>query len=413
MAESDFDAIVVSDATVGGREAGAPLAEISETILEAIRDSTFVICDTTGNRPNCYLELGYALGYGKQVFILHRQDSTPPEFNIRNRPIIFYTGARELRHKLLTAFRNWGVCADQKPHMEAEGFFERCGLPVFPLEGDGRYEYRASTLTGPSVTVYGLSSCPFSPRPPWAERFKCALAAQIERANSGGHVLFNGDLLRLCDFHPVRDERTRAHYLQLKVEPTDYFTFVSTNYGLDLLPDSQKREVWEHEMQNFGNLRQSLLANPLTVNISAVAQHQGRKWILIQERNTTKVFHHQGRCHASCAGMVTPSRDRHALGIDVYAAARNELAEELGMVVADGDLALLGLVRETEHGEVGLIFEANVVEDPDKLLGPAPDAFESTRVFSCELTPEKVFSFVKEKGGFTAFSGLAACGVSS
>jgi hypothetical protein len=403
VSEGELDRLVVSDATIQVSEAGAHLPEISESVLQAIRDSAFVICDTTNNRPNCYLELGYALGYGKQVFLLHRQDSPPPEFNIRNRPIIFYTGALELRQKLLSALRSSGWYGDSQPASELASFFRRCGLPVFPLEGDGHYEYRASTPGGSTVTV-NLQSRRFSPPPPWDARFQDISTQQLDRARLRGELPFNGALVRLSNFHPVHDEGRRVRYLRLDVEPTDYYTFTATHFGLDLLPDAQKRQVWEHEQQNFGDLRNSWLANPLTVDIAVVAQHGGREWILIQERN--KVFHHKGRYHGSCAGMMSLSRDRGSLGIDVFAAARHELGEELGMVVSETDLALLGLVRETEHAEVGLIFEVQVTKNPDELLNPAPDGFETKRVYSCELDPEHVADFIQAKGGLPAFSGL-------
>jgi 8-oxo-dGTP pyrophosphatase MutT (NUDIX family) len=406
LSEAELAGIIVSDETIRTRASSASLPDIFDTVLQAIKDSSFVICDTTGNRANCYLELGYALGYGKQVFILHRKDGSPPEFNIRNRPIIFYTGAVELKEKLLAALRDSGLCGRPTPALELASFFKRCKLPVVPLEGDGHYEYRISTAGGRPVTVDPLSSPLFSPPSPWDERFRQTLAVRLDQAEKEGEVLFNGDLIRLRDFHPRRDESTRERYLRLEVERTNYYTFVSTNFGLEHLPDSQKKEVVEHEMQNFGNLRESWLANPLTVNIAVVAHYEGREWVLIQERNTSKLAHHKGRCHASCAGMISPKRDLQSLGLDVYAAARNELEEELGITVGERDFALLGLVRETDHGEIGLIFEVSLAGDPNRLLNPAPDAFETIRVFSCELTPEHVAGFIRAKGGPSAFSGL-------
>jgi hypothetical protein len=285
-------------------------------------------------------------------------------------------------------------------------FFQRCGLPVVPLEGDGRYDYRISPASGVPIMVDAPPPRLFVPPEPWAARFKRVLPAQLARAEKNGLVIFNGQLIRVRDYIPVRDEETRTRYIRLEVEATDYYTFVSSNYARELLPAKQARELWEAESKNFRDLRNSRLANPLTVSVAVIARHLGREWILIQERNVAKTFHAGRSFHASCAGMVNPQRDRRASGVDVFAAARNELVEELGLSVHADDLSVLALVRETEFGEVGLVAEVSVDGDPNLLLKPAADSFETTRVLACELTPRAVHEFIRERGGVSAFSGL-------
>lgn len=246
----------------------------------------------------------------------------------------------------------------------------------------------------------------FVPPTPWVPRFKRVLTAQLNKAKKHGLVLYNGKLIRVRDYIPVRDEETRTRYIRLEVELTDYYTFVSTNYASEFLPAKQAQELWEAERNNFRDLRNSRLANPLTVNVAVVARHLGREWILIQQRNITKTFHASRSFHASCAGMVSPQRDQRASGIDVFAAAKNELIEELGLSVHDDDLSFLALVREAEFGELGLVAEVCVDGNPNLLLRPAADSFETTHVLACELTPRTVYEFVQERGGLRAFSGL-------
>jgi len=143
--EADLETIVVNEKTAGPLSR-QKLPDISETILHAIRECSFVICDTTGNRPNCYLELGYALGKGKSVIILHNQNTDPPAFNIRGRPIIYYRGYEELKGKLVAAIKEAHLNIEPDGVQDINDFFQRCGLPVVLLEGDGRYEYFRSQI---------------------------------------------------------------------------------------------------------------------------------------------------------------------------------------------------------------------------------------------------------------------------
>jgi hypothetical protein len=405
VTSADLEAIIVNERTAL-TVSGQQLPDISETILQTIRECSFVICDTTGNRPNCYLELGYALGYGKKVIILHNQNHEPPAFNIRGRPIIFYRGYGELKEKLVAAIKAAHLNLEPDTVQDVEDFFQRCGLPIVPLEGDGRYDYRISSTAGPPIMVDAPSQRLFVPPPPWTERFQRVLSAQINKAKEQGLVLYNSNLLRVRDYIPVREEETRTRYIRLEVELTDYYTFVSSNYASEFLPPEEAQELWEAERKSFRDLRKSRLANPLTMSVAVIALHLGREWILIQQRNVSKTFHASRSFHASCAGMVSPTRDRRASGIDVFATAKNELMEELGLSVQDDDLSVLALVRETEFGELGFVAEVSLDGDPNLLLKPAADSFETTRVLLCELTPRAVYGFIKEHGGLEAFSAL-------
>jgi len=55
--------------------------EITAVIVAAIRDARFVIADLTGERPNCYYEVGYAHALGKPVLITAKR-GTPRHFDI-------------------------------------------------------------------------------------------------------------------------------------------------------------------------------------------------------------------------------------------------------------------------------------------------------------------------------------------
>jgi hypothetical protein len=56
-------------------------ARIDEDIFKKLHHSSVVLADITGARPNCFIELGYALGRGLQTMLLSK-DGTEPPFDI-------------------------------------------------------------------------------------------------------------------------------------------------------------------------------------------------------------------------------------------------------------------------------------------------------------------------------------------
>ena len=53
-------------------------ARIDEEIFRKLHRSSFVIADLTGSRPNCYLELGYALGRGLKTMVTAKAGTKHP-----------------------------------------------------------------------------------------------------------------------------------------------------------------------------------------------------------------------------------------------------------------------------------------------------------------------------------------------
>ncbi len=77
----------------------AHTGSITEVILAAINRSRFVIADLTGERPNCYYELGYAHARAKPAIILARE-GTPRHFDISTYKWNYWTDYRDLKHTL-------------------------------------------------------------------------------------------------------------------------------------------------------------------------------------------------------------------------------------------------------------------------------------------------------------------------
>jgi len=79
-------------------EENAP-GRILPEILERIRRAGFVIVDLTDLRPNVFYELGYADGLGKQVIVTAMEGTELP-FDVKDIPVIFWTGRPSLRKGL-------------------------------------------------------------------------------------------------------------------------------------------------------------------------------------------------------------------------------------------------------------------------------------------------------------------------
>jgi hypothetical protein len=51
---------------------------MNKAIFDSLHHSSVVIVDLTGLRPNCFMELGYALGNEQRVILAAREDTTFP-----------------------------------------------------------------------------------------------------------------------------------------------------------------------------------------------------------------------------------------------------------------------------------------------------------------------------------------------
>jgi nucleoside 2-deoxyribosyltransferase len=78
--------------------------EISQEIMNRIKDADVVIADFTLNSANVYFELGYARGCDKRVIQTARKD-TKLEFDNRNWRTLTYKNATELKQRLVLELR--------------------------------------------------------------------------------------------------------------------------------------------------------------------------------------------------------------------------------------------------------------------------------------------------------------------
>jgi hypothetical protein len=72
---------------------------ITDRILESIRRAEYVICDLTEAKPNVYFEAGYAHALRKTPIYIARE-GTRLEFDLKDYPVIFFKGLRQLKDTL-------------------------------------------------------------------------------------------------------------------------------------------------------------------------------------------------------------------------------------------------------------------------------------------------------------------------
>ena len=72
---------------------------VTEQILQALTQSEIVLCELTGERPNCYYETGYAHAMGRELILTIRRGETK-HFNLASHNFIEWEDPEELRSGL-------------------------------------------------------------------------------------------------------------------------------------------------------------------------------------------------------------------------------------------------------------------------------------------------------------------------
>ncbi len=379
---------------------------LDEQILIRIQDAAYVVCDTTGNRPNVYFELGYAFAHKKTIFLVHRKDTEDPHFNIRNKPIIIYPNGYSLRNDLVAAIKQHLKIAEPDNEKASKDYFQRCNIPIVSLEGDGTYPYVKPHCGESPIRIVRFKENEFIPPKEWAGKFKAVLEKQKADAHKNSRTFYNGELLRVMHIKLGRDETNQTRSIELRVQPTDYFTFTSTNHSWGALDPIDRDKLREEEKSHIQVLKKSALANALSVNIFVVRVIDDKEYIYFQQRNITKVAHAKHRFACTAGGMVSPKRDGRAGMTSLFATAKNEIKEELGLEVEENDIIFRALVRDTVNFEVSMLGEVYLKDESRPLLNPRADGFEHLGIVGCELSPRAVCSFIKVNGGFDNFTPM-------
>lgn len=103
--------------TVDGSDNKEPF--INQDIFNRLHRSSVVVVDVTGERPNCFIELGYALGRGLPTMVCAHQPTELP-FDTKPIPTLFWTETKTIE-ELRREFRNyWHGNANRRPLVEPD-----------------------------------------------------------------------------------------------------------------------------------------------------------------------------------------------------------------------------------------------------------------------------------------------------
>ena len=95
-------------------------ARIDQDIFEKLHRSSFVIADTTGSRPNCYLELGYALGRRIPTIVTARENSETP-FDLKTYSAHHWKTGGTVKEKQRAFLEHWTAIQNRPPLVDAGG----------------------------------------------------------------------------------------------------------------------------------------------------------------------------------------------------------------------------------------------------------------------------------------------------
>lgn len=94
-------------------------ARIDEEIFAKLHKSSVVLADLTGVRPNCFLELGYALGRGHPTMVM-AQEGTPLPFDITTLSGLLWTDSDTLAARREAFRTHWQAIRNRPPLVSAE-----------------------------------------------------------------------------------------------------------------------------------------------------------------------------------------------------------------------------------------------------------------------------------------------------
>ena len=94
-------------------------ARIDQEIFAKLHRSSVVLADITGGRPNCFLELGYALGRGLPTMVMAREGSNLP-FDITTFLGLHWKSAGTAEDRRRAFREHWQAIRDRPSLVPAE-----------------------------------------------------------------------------------------------------------------------------------------------------------------------------------------------------------------------------------------------------------------------------------------------------
>jgi hypothetical protein len=113
---------VVDDAGLTRVEIGTDKSEhafMNVAIFESLHYSSMAIVDVTGERPNCFIELGYALGTQNRVLVTAEEGTKLP-FDQEMIPCHFWKPAASVSDRKKDFLEFWEKYISRPPIVEAD-----------------------------------------------------------------------------------------------------------------------------------------------------------------------------------------------------------------------------------------------------------------------------------------------------
>ncbi|MDP6633921.1 MAG: NUDIX hydrolase [Phycisphaerae bacterium] len=206
------------------------------------------------------------------------------------------------------------------------------------------------------------------------ELIETSWSEQIQRAESSGVKIFNGELCRLISY------RCDNEHLNLSLGPVSFKEFIGTNATQAYIRHLHGAEV---------------MANPLGVS-AAVCTNDG---LIVLGMRSKNMIQYAGRIHP-VGGTVEPPKDHTAACPDPFKAIIDELHEETAVPPENvSSILCLGLVRDRNTVQPELIFDLHVDCDVVSLFASAAtaiDAAEHSSMVPVRDHPGAVVSFMEQ-----------------
>jgi len=250
--------------------------------------------------------------------------------------------------------------------------------PDFTVDAFGRFE--------PGHVITHWSDRPRPSTPVLDELIAETWERMLAHARRTGMRLYNGGLVRWID------HRVEGGTLHLEVGPTCYRDFVGTNL---------------YNPQRLRDYGRACFANAIG-STATVLSSDG--WILYGRRSD-RVAYHAGYLHTfgGALEMIDVAPDR---SIDVFAATRRELSEELGLASDEIEaMCCVGLIHDHEIWQPELLFDVRVRLSRDEVasrLGRDRDQ-EHVAIEYVRDEPDRLVPFILASAPIAPVAVAALC----
>jgi hypothetical protein len=269
------------------------------------------------------------------------------------------------------------------------------GAMVLPitrfLGGDGQTQYKY-----PDGIVSSWNAETLTLPPDMMEISGKLVEERRSAAIARGAIFENRAHVRLDDFvFGLQGLHDELWPLKLSVSTTDYNTIQATNYSIDeVLPGGET--IRERYAEDPGDLRSSVLGNPIATNLSVVTSDR-RIFVAVRGKKTATT-------PSGFAPAVSGTGNPH-LDLDEnkqynpFLTAQRETAEEItGIPPRLDEIRFFGLARTLKFQLPFLFGEVRLTATSSQQLESSVprDAWEAEQIVSIALDPDAILRFVRE-----------------